>query len=230
MQVPRSLRLLRRQLYGLRSFVPGWRRRHELESLVGPLGCWDELQRYQFRAVTELGLRPEHSLLDIGCCPLQGGIAFIRYLRWHGYVGVDHNSKAIEAGREEISRKQLWAKAPRLYVSGEFGDDHLDSAEFDFIWLSQILYYFDEQTFDRLFAMARRRLRPGGVMAGDILGPDSDRAFLRDPKPPAHTPESLHPLARVHGLHVLGLGKLRQFGYPNRLNLGHNILLKITRL
>jgi len=229
MDVRWTLKRWRRQLYGLRSFVPGWRRRHRLEAMVGPLGFWNQLQRYQLRVVTELGLRPEHSLLDIGCGPLQGGIAFIRYLDPKCYVGVDHNRTAIEIGQEEISRKKLWEKAPQLVLSDSFGDNELASAEFDFIWMSQILYYFDERTFHRLLAMVHRRLRPGGIMAGDILGPTSDRSFLRDPQPPVHTAESLDALARVHGLQVVQLGNLSDFGYPKRLALGHNILLKIAR-
>jgi SAM-dependent methyltransferase len=227
MQVSRTLRLWRRQLYSLRAFVPGLRRRHQLESLVGPLGFWDQLQSYQLQAVIQLGLRPEHSLLDIGCGPLQGGIAFIRYLHDGGYAGVDHNPAAIKIGREEVSRHNLWNKGPRIFVSDAFGDDQLGDSQFNFIWLSQILYYFDEPTFHRLFRMARRRLRPGGVMAGDILGPASDRSFLRDPKPPVHTPESLDSLACSHGFRATGLGELSQFGYPKRLGLRRNILIKI---
>jgi SAM-dependent methyltransferase len=225
----RKLRHWRRHLYGLRLYVPGWRRRHQLEKMVGPLGFWDQLQQYQLRVVTELGLSPGHALLDIGCGPLQGGIAFIRYLKAGRYVGVDHNRAAIQTGHEEISRLNLWSKDPRLIVSQNFGDEQLGSAEFNFIWLSQVMYYFDEQKMLSLFAMAERRLRPGGVMAADIFGPASDRSFLRAPLPPAHTASSLDLLARSCGLRVVELGPLSQFGYPNRLGLRHNVLLRITR-
>lgn len=230
MELTRTLKLWRRQLYSLRSYVPGLRRRHKLESLVGPLGFWDQLQAYQLRAVTQLGLRPEHALLDIGCGPLQGGIAFIRYLDRERYVGVDHNPRAIEFGREELSRHRLWAKAPRLFLCRDFGDEQLGNTKVDFIWLSQILYYFDEPTFHKLLGLAQRRLRPGGIMAGDILGPESDRSFLRDPKPPVHTAESLDEIARTYGLKVTALGKLSEFGYPKRLGLSRNVLLKISHI
>ena len=80
-----------------------------------------------------------------------------------------------------------------------------------------------------LFEMAARRLRFGGTLAGDILGPGSDSSFLRGPRPPAHTPESIDSVACKHGMHVRSLGTLHGFGYPRRLNLGHNLLLKVTR-
>lgn len=171
MKLQPTLKKLRRQLYGLRSFIPGWRRRHELELMVGPLGYWDELQAYQFRVVTHLGLLPHHSLLDIGCGPLQGGIAFIRYLEPGRYIGVDPNPIAIEAGREEISRHGLSGKNPRLLVSRDFGDGQLAASTFDFIWMSQILYYFDEGTMHQLFAVVRRRLRHTGLMAVTFWDP-----------------------------------------------------------
>jgi SAM-dependent methyltransferase len=201
-----------------------------LESLVGPLGYWNQLQRYQFRVLTMLGLETCHSLLDIGCGPLQGGIAFIRYLQPSCYVGVDHNPEALEAGRMELSRHRLWSKNPSLLFSRSFGDDEVGDARFNFIWLSQILYYFDEPTLDRLFEMAKRRLLPGGILAGDIHGPCTDRSFLRDPKPPVHTPESLNRQAASFGLQVKSLGTLNQLGYPKQLNLGNNLLIKATSM
>lgn len=229
MTVTRKLRMLRRHLYGLRSYVPGLKHKHRIESLVGPLGYWDELQRYQFQVLTQLGLQPDHDLLDLGCGPLQGGIAFIRYLHPERYHGVELKPEALSAAQEELKRQQLEHKKPNLLFSKSFGDEELGEKKFDFIWLSQILYYFDEATFHRLFDVAARRLRPGGILAGDIFGPGSDSSFLREPRPPAHTPESVDSLARPHGLRVESLGPLHHFGYPHRLNLRHNLLLKVTR-
>ena len=228
--VERTLKQLRRTLYGLRAFVPGWRRRHKLEAMVGPLGFWNKLQGYQLRAAMGLGLRPDCSLLDLGCGPLQGGIAFIRYLEVGHYTGVDQNPEAIQIGNEEISRLTLTDKNARLVVSSTFGDKELGSSRFDFIWISQVLYYFDEPTMHRLFEMVRRRLQPAGTMAGDILGPVSDRSFLRPPLPPVHTAESLDAIAGQHGLSVTGLGTLANWGYPRRLGLRNNFLLRIEHL
>ena len=230
MGVERTLKQLRRTLYGLRAFVPGWRRRHKLEAMVGPLGFWDKLQSYQLRAAIGLGLSPGSSLLDLGCGPLQGGIAFIRYLEAGHYTGVDHNPEAIQIGQEEISRLALREKKPRLFVSRSFGDEELGPSCFDFIWISQVLYYFDEPTMHRLSEMVRRRLAPDGVMVGDILGPESDRSFLRPPLPPVHTAESLDLIASEHGLRVANLGTLADWGYPRRVGLRNNILLRVHHL
>jgi SAM-dependent methyltransferase len=198
--------------------------------MVGPLGFWNKLQSYQLQTAVRLGLRPNSALLDLGCGPLQGGIGFIRYLDAGGYTGVDHNPEAIQIGQEEFSRLKLLEKKPRLLISRSFGDEELGSSCFDFIWMSQVLYYFDEPTMHRLFEMVRRRLQPGGIMAGDILGPASDRSFLRPPHPPVHTAESLNTVAREHGLMVVAQGNLADWGYPKRLGLRNNILLQVNHL
>ena len=203
--------------------------RHRIESLVGPLGFWNKLQAYQLHALTMQGLKPHHTVLDIGCGPLQGGIAFIRYLEPSHYVGVDLKVAALEAAHQEITRHKLSHKGPRLLFSRSFGDEQLGDAEFDFIWLSQVLYYFDEPALHSLFSLASRRLRPHGILTGDIFGPGSDYSFLRHPRPPLHTEQSLCALAKLHGLRLTRLGTLVEFGYPKRLNLRHNILLRATR-
>ena len=49
-------------------------RETRLERLVGPAGIWPHLQQYQFNALTRLGLKPHHSVVDIGCGPLTVGV------------------------------------------------------------------------------------------------------------------------------------------------------------
>ena len=196
--------------------------------MVGPLGFWRELQAYQLGAVQRLGLQPAHCLLDLGCGPLQGGIPFISYLEKERYVGIDRRAEAVEMGREEITRHGLDYKKPRLFVTESFGDIELGETKLDFVWASQVLYYFHEPTMHQLFALVSRRLNPTGVMAGDILGPNSDRSFLRPPLPPVHTGASLDVIAKAHGLRVVERGTIQDFAYPRRLGLRHNVMLEIT--
>lgn len=228
MSISSGLKRLRRGLYGLRRHVPGLRRRHQLESMVGPLGYWRELQNYQFNTLCGQGLHSDHHLLDIGCGPLQGGASFIRYLERNCYVGVDRHDSVIAVAREEVARLRLTEKTPLLLRSDTFGDDQLGERKFDRIWMSQILYYFDDPTMGRLFEMAKRRLKPGGKLIGDILGPDGDRRFLKDSSLPAHSVASLGVLASKHGLVVESLGRIGNFGYPRGLALHKNELLTIS--
>src|ERR1700690_1184571 len=73
----------------LRRVHPRYREQFRLETLVGPKNVWDQLVQYQFNILTGLGLKPEHSFLDIGCGPLTVGIRLIPYLNRGNYFGGD---------------------------------------------------------------------------------------------------------------------------------------------
>lgn len=221
---------VRRRLYGIRAFVPGLRERHMLELMVGPLGFWNELQNYQLRALRVNGLEPQHHLLDIGCGPLQGGLAFIQYLQPAGYAGVDIDPVRIEAANAQVARHGLSQKEPSLFVSSTFGERELGDRTFDFIWASQILYYFDAHAMATLLANVRKRLKPGGKFLGDIYGPRHYLFRFPEPRYVLHTVESLQGLAAQQGLRARSLGEIIQFGYPRRLSLHSNLLLEFTSL
>lgn len=220
----------RRQVYGLRRFVPGLRERHRLEAMIGPLGCWNELQKYHVRVLREQGLRPEHTLLDIGCGPLQAGLPLIRHLHAGGYVGVDIEPVRIGVGKSLIAKHRLTAKKPLVFQSSTLGDAELGNRSFDFVWASQILCYFGDEEMHHLFSMLERRLNPGGRFLGDTFAPDHYE--FTNPENPGmyvrHTPESLAAQADTHGLQVRSLGRIGDFGYPRRLTLHRSPLYEIT--
>ena len=229
----RLLMRTRRHLYGLRSFVPGLRRRHELEAMVGPLGFWNELQSYQINTLTTLGLKPGHSLIDIGCGPLQGGVPCIRYLDANRYTGIDIMPNRIRAAYGEVARHDLGEKNPRILLSRSFGESETGENElFDFMWASQIMYNLDDSLIVSLFGFISRRLKPTGKFLGDVYSPD----FYEFKYPEKHsgrsfnyTLETLQELGRKHGLAVRCLGPLVDFQYPKRLSLRTNLLMEITR-
>jgi cyclopropane fatty-acyl-phospholipid synthase-like methyltransferase len=195
--------------------------------MIGPLGFWNQLQKYQFQTLCANGLKPNHRLLDLGCGPLQGGVAFIRYLEPSKYTGIDNDPARIEAARGQIARHRLSSKVPSLLISSTFGDRELHET-FDFVWASQILYIFETETMATLLACVRKRLRPGGKFLGDILGPRHYLFRFPEAKYVLHTVESLQHLAAEHGLRVRSLGEIAQYGYPRRLSLHSNLLVEFT--
>lgn len=228
--INRTLRKTRRGLYELRAFVPGMRFDHKCERMVGPVGYWKELQQYQVNVLLANGLKPGHSLLDLGCGPLQGGIPLIRYLEAGRYTGVDIAAANIEAACRQVVRHDLALKNPRLIHSAKFGDDHLSGATFDFIWVSQLLYLFDEPTMSVLMEFVSRRLNPGGKFLGDIVNPEkraSVSALYSDYVP--HTLESMQRVAQAAGLQMRSLGEIVQYNYPPRLTLRQSLMLEFTR-
>jgi hypothetical protein len=88
-------------------------------------GMWDEIGELQFRFLVEQGLRPEHTLVDIGCGALRGGVHFVRYLQPGRYHGLDINPSLIEAGQLELQRSNLADRDAHLLA-----DDRFDLSRF----------------------------------------------------------------------------------------------------
>ena len=86
-------RVKQRYYRHLRKILPSLREQYRLESLVGPQNCWEQLTEYQIALLKDIGLAPHHTLLDIGCGPLAGGLNIIRYLEKNSYVGIDIASR-----------------------------------------------------------------------------------------------------------------------------------------
>ena len=229
-KINRHLKGLRRNLYGLRQFVPGLKEIHKLELMVGPLGYWKELQAYQLKALVSNGLKPQHKLLDIGCGPLQGGIAFIKYLNPNNYYGFDIKQESIDAGKRLIKKHKLENKQPFLFLSDNFGMERLNGTKFCFIWASQILYYFNEQKLHALMEWLSVILEDKGKFLGDIIGPKHYEFKHKEHNWFLHNVESLGSIAEKYNLKVDNLGEIREYGYPNRLSLGTNNLIMISRI
>ena len=62
------------------------------------LAQWTENGEWQLRALQQLGMRPEHRLLDVGCGPLRLGIPAINYLKQAHYFGIDPFAPYIRIG------------------------------------------------------------------------------------------------------------------------------------
>jgi SAM-dependent methyltransferase len=83
-------------------------------------GLWEELGRLQLDFLVSQGLQPHHTLVDIGCGALRGGLFFARYLAPGNYYGLDINASLIEAGKMELEKAGLRDRHPHLLVDDKF--------------------------------------------------------------------------------------------------------------
>lgn len=222
-----------RKLYGIkRRIIPKVKLQHKLDSMVGPFGYWDRLQQYQFNLLKTFGLQPHHQLLDIGCGPLQGGLAFIRYLNPNCYVGIDLREKVIEEAQLQVVREKLTVKNPFLAVADDFGEKFL-TRKFDYIWTSQLLYHLEEHQVDSLFQVVAGVLNKTGIFLCDIIGyPNKvDKTSQWSGfKYHLHNEDFIMKTAIKYRLISESLGPIEQYGYPSEIALKTNILLKISKL
>jgi SAM-dependent methyltransferase len=104
--------------------------------LGGGAKGWDKRGTFQVEMMRALGMRPEHTLLDVGCGPLRGGIHFIGFLDPDHYWGVDFNASFVDAAHALLQQAGLPEMIPHVSVIRDF-----DFRAFD-------------RTFDRLLCFS----------------------------------------------------------------------------
>ena len=116
-------------------------------------GLWEEMGQLQFDFLTQNGLQPQNTMLDIGCGTLRGGRHFIRFLNPGNYNGIDLSPKAIEAGYALVKEEGLTDKRPRLIVNEakdlKFGDFAEES--FDFLLAQSVFTHLLPEHIEECF-------------------------------------------------------------------------------
>lgn len=125
-------------------------------------GMWDEIGKLQFDFMVDRGLRPHHTLLDMGCGPLRGGLHFIDYLDTGNYYGIDINRSLIAAAEIELRHAGLADKHPKLAVSDDFGAGQF-GVHFDFGIAQSLFTHLPRDHIERCL----RRIAP--VVAGTFF-------------------------------------------------------------
>src|ERR1700733_7755663 len=88
---------------------------------VGPPEKYDLATAGQFSLLTALGLREDHTLLDIGCGSLRGGRLFIPYLAPEKYFGIEPEQWLIDQGiAAEVGRDLADIKKPAFSNDSNF--------------------------------------------------------------------------------------------------------------
>ena len=216
----------------MRRFHPRLREEIRLARLTGPGGYWQELRAYQLNFLKTMGLQPHHSLLDIGCGPLQGGIAFMSYLEPGNYVGIDIRDVPLTEAYKQIVKHRLVHKSPHLILSDSFGQNELNGRLFDYAWACQMLYHLDEAALHRYFECVAKHLKPGGVLYGDILSPDNkipDDVLWNGLRHRYHTMEFMETTSRQYGLAMKHVGQIKDYGYPVPCDLRLNDMLQFQK-
>ena len=150
-------------------------------------GLWDQVGALQFEFLKSTGLRPHHTLLDVGCGSLRGGTHFVRYLESGRYYGIDLNQPLLDAGYErEIVPLGLAGKLPRsnLACTAEFDATGLGTT-FDYLVGISL---FTHLNWCRIRLCTERLLsvtRPGSLFCASYFDlPDGEGASAPRVQPP----------------------------------------------
>jgi hypothetical protein len=177
-------------------FPPGSREHYRAR--VSHPSEYDYLAAVQFEFMYRLGLREQHSLLDVGCGSVRGGRLFIPYLLPGNYFGIETESWPIEAGIEhELGASILEVKAPSFLIDSDFTCTAFGRT-FDYILAHSVLTHVPLEQVRRCLAEVRRCMTNESVFAATYTPGPNDGEKV----PGFYTcrPESMRALAAEQGL------------------------------
>ncbi|MEH1918614.1 class I SAM-dependent methyltransferase [Nostoc sp.] len=180
-------------------------------------GLWDEMGCLQFEFLKQQGLLPEHSLLDVGCGSLRGGVHFVRYLDAGQYCGLDINASLIEAGKAELAAQGLLDKRPQLLVNEGFEFSRFE-VQFDFALAVSVFTHLFMNHISRCLLEVKKVLKPNGkfyasffqashtVCLSPLVHQPGNITTFYDSDPFHYSPDELKMLAENAGLCVELIG------------------------
>lgn len=136
---------------------------------VGPPEKYDLASAGQFSLLTALGLREEHTLLDIGCGSLRGGRLLIAYLKPGKYFGIEPEQWLIDQGIEtELGKDLVRLKQPSFsndvnFTLTTFG------RKFDYMLAQSIFSHATQAQIRRCLSQVKLALEPTGVFAATFF-------------------------------------------------------------
>lgn len=110
---------------------------------------WDSHGELQRDFLISQGLRPTHSLLDIGCGTGRLARKVVPYLDPGGYVGVDISIHAI-AEAQRLKNEEGWDdREPEFWVG-----DIREKRRFDFIWSFSVFIHLPQDIMESVMRRA----------------------------------------------------------------------------
>lgn len=145
-------------------------------AFIGATQTYDIFAHMQFSLMTLLGLRQEHTLLDIGCGSLRAGKLFLVYLLPDRYFGIEPEQWLVEEGiANEIGRELAARKRPKFQYSAEFPCSSF-GVQFDFIIAQSIFSHASEAQIRKCLAEARASMKNTSMFAASFVEGNEDYA------------------------------------------------------
>ena len=145
-----------RSLYENNDFLTAYSQHTDLrveDNPIGSIGRADEWSSHgilQLDFLVELGLKPEHTLLDIGCGVGRASRRFVPYLHSGNYTGIDISKKAL-AHAMGLAYSEGWAdRKPKFLINSDLDIDQ----RFDFLWAHSVFTHLPDWQIEKMIINA----------------------------------------------------------------------------
>jgi SAM-dependent methyltransferase len=139
---------------------------------VGPPEDYDLIAAMTFNLLTTLGLRQNHSLLDVGCGSLRIGRLLIPYLNRGKYFGIEPAEWLVAAGiKHELGEAMVETKRPTFFFTDSPGILARANISFDFALAQSIFSHCGLDLIKAwLSAISRSLAQDGALLATFLIG------------------------------------------------------------
>ena len=150
-----------RSLYENYDFLTAYSKHTDLRVEDNPLGAigredeWDSHGLLQLAFLVRLGMKPEHTLLDVGCGVGRAARNFVPYLLPGNYTGIDISKKALNYAIE-LSRSEGWQERKPTFLINS--DIDLDQG-FDFLWAHSVFTHLPDWQIEKMIVNAAKITR-----------------------------------------------------------------------
>jgi cyclopropane fatty-acyl-phospholipid synthase-like methyltransferase len=137
---------------------------------------WKIYADWQFNSLASLGLKPSHSILDIGCGPLRLGLRAIEYLDDGNYCGMDAFERYIKLGNALVEYMALHKKYQILHSSNfEF---YKFNKKFDFAIAQSVLTHLSLSGVENCINEMKKVMNKGSLFLFTYNIHEYSRGFL----------------------------------------------------
>jgi cyclopropane fatty-acyl-phospholipid synthase-like methyltransferase len=149
----------------------------QYRAYVGPPEDYDLISAMTFNLLTTLGLRQQHSLLDVGCGSLRIGRLLIPYLNRGKYFGVEPAEWLVAEGiKHELGETVVQIKQPTFFFTDSPEIVVQAKVSFDFALAQSIFSHCGLELIKTWLSAISRSLAQNGALVATFLIGEEDSA------------------------------------------------------
>lgn len=141
-------------------------------------GRWEEIGNLQFNFLKKMGLLPHHSLIDVGCGSLRGGVHFIEYLDKFNYFGTEINNTLVEIGiQEELTKEQKNKITKKNFLISDNFNLDFDLDFFDYGIAVSVFTHLKKKNIINCLQSLNKKFKSGCFYATFFIVEEKDKNY-----------------------------------------------------